>query len=265
MPSMTMRDTSRDYRTYWIRDGLYYGKSTNLGGGSACVLPPDKVAQIPEPDRSMVLDEVTGNPTLCAWIVRIMKSDPDWTHRISQSAKESVVNEMDPSKFQESRGEWPKLRAKVRELLDHVHENVLKEVSGMTLDQKMSVVRRIASGGKVSVPSVHGLGDLGQWDVIGSLVGSLVSAGAGAYGAYTTTSAQQDIAKLQASSAMQSANAQIAIANANAAIAGAQAQIANPISSAVSSLTSATVAGIPIIVPVLGVIGVGLWLAFGRK
>lgn len=259
-----MRDSSRDYQTYWIRDGLWYGKMRNLGSTDSCSLPEDKVAQIPEPDRTIILDEVKGNPSFCAKIVQCMETRKDWVHRISAAAKEAVVNEMDPSKFPERKGDWPKLRERVRDLAQYVKDEAARAAAKLTLPQKIAVVKQIAAGG-LKTRGLSGLGDLGQWDILASLAGSLVSAGASVYGAKVTADAQQDIAKLNASAAMQNAQAQMAIANANAAIAGAQAQIANPISSTLSTLTTTTVAGIPVIIPIIGIVGLGIYLATKKK
>lgn len=263
MPSMVMRDSSKDYRTYWIRDGLYYGVDRGLGA-MPCTLPKDKIAGIPEDDRTILLEETDADPDFCRQIAALMAKDPDWVHTISRSAKAAAENELNPAKGR--KGGWPKLRARVRELLAHVASQAVAAARQLTPEQRFYVIKQLA-GGKPALkkPSVSGLGDLGQWDIIGALVGNLVSAGAGVYGSVVTADAQKDLAKLQANSAMQNAQAQMAIANANAAIASAQAQISSPISSAVSALTSGTVAGIPVIIPISLAAAVALYFALGRK
>lgn len=254
-----MRDSSKDYRTYWLQGGQYYSKMSNLGDPTVCELPPAKLSEIPSDDRLILTEEASADPVFCRDVMKLMATDPEWAHKVSASAKEAVINELHPSMGRKAG--WPRLRARVRELKSAVAEQATSLASKATPAERFALVKRIASGEFKEPKAVAGLGNLGQWDIIGSIVGSLAQVGGSIYGAKITSDAQQDIAKLQASAAMQSAQAQMAIANANAAIAGAQVQMASPI----SSLTSSTIAGIPVIIPILGVAAVGLWLAFGRK
>ena len=256
----TMRDTSRDYDTYWLRDGLAYSRTSTLGA-ITCVLPPEKLAQIPEDDRRILLEETAADPLFCGKVAELMATDPDWAHKVSASAKEAAAIELDPSRRDGPKKAWPLLRARVRDLANAIAQQARSLAAKLTPAERLAVVRQIATGRFRAPAPLRGLGELGQWDIIGSLVGSLATAGANLYGAKVTADAQEDIAKLQASSAMQGAQAQMAIASANAAIAQAQAQVSSPI----AALTSSTIAGVPVIVPVLGVIALGLWLAFGRK
>ena len=264
MPSTLMRDSSTDYRTYWLQGGQYYSKMNGLGA-LPCVLPKDKLAQIPADDRQIVVEETSADPVFCRFVAKLMETQPDWAHRLSASAKAAADSVLNPSKRYGGQHAWPKLQARVRELSNEVAQQAQRLAAQLTPAERFALVKRIAAG-EFRVPKdLRGLGDLGQWDIIGSLVGSLATAGASLYGAKVTANAQEDIAKLQASAAMQGAQAQIAIAQAQASIAQAQAQVSSSISSAVSSLTSTTVAGVPIIVPILGAVAIGLWLAFGRK
>lgn len=213
--------------------------------GDICRLPPEKVAQIPEPDRQVVLDEAAADPAFCRAIVRCMETRPDWAHVISASAKEAVENEIDPKKHPGRRGSWPRLRARVRELAREIPQVAREAAAQLTLPQVMQVVRRIAERGAPDRGNSR-LGNLGQWDIIGSLVGTLANTASSVYSAVVTANAQKSIAQMQADAAMQGAQAQIAMANAQAAIQAAQSNI-NPLSS--------TIGGIPawaIIVPAVG-------------
>lgn len=265
MHAIAMRDSSLNQRTYWLRDGLYYSRASNLGDPAACELPADKLAQIPADDRQVLVEETSADPAFCRAVARVMATDPDWVHTIANSAKAAVNSELLPSKYPGNRTSWPKLRARVRALATETARAARTLADQLTPAERFALVKRIASGEFRVQKGIHGLGNLGQWDIIGSLVGAVAGAGASIYGGYVTADAQRDIAKLQANTAMQTAQAQMAIANANAAIANAQVQVSSPISSAISSMTSATVAGIPVVIPVLGAVALGLWLAFGRK
>jgi hypothetical protein len=263
MPSTVMRDSSKDYRTYWIRNGLYYGVDRGLGDAGAA-LPQDKLSKIPADDRQILVEETDADPAFRALVIRLMATDPQWDHNIAASAKAAAENEINPSKGR--KGGWPRLRARVRDLVQSVATQAAEAASKLTPQERFQTVKAMSTGKiKVKPPAMSGLGDLGQWDIIGSLVGNLVGVGAGIYGATVTADAQKDIAKLQATSAMQNAQAQIAISNANAAIAAAQANILDPIGSTISTLATSTVAGVPVIIPIGAAIAIGLWLAFGRK
>lgn len=245
MPSTLMRDSSADYRTYWLQDGQYYSKMKNLGDSAPCVLPADKVAQIPEADRKAILIETSADPVFCAKIARVMTSDPDWVHTIVNSAKRAIANEMNRNLFPESRGTWPKLREMARNLVDDVSAAV--RVGRAPLAVK-------------SVSGLGGLGNLGQWDIIAGLVGSIGGAAANVYGASVTARAQESIARTQANAAIQAAQANMAIVNAQTAMQNAQASM-NPVSSAFSAITSANIAGIPIIALAIPAIGLIIYLA----
>ncbi len=215
-----MRDSSLDYRTYWLRNGQYYGRE-NLGETApACAIPLDKLSQIPAEDRQIVIDEANADPAFCEKLVRLMATNADWAHLVANSAKETIVNELDPSRFGHRAGMWRKLRERLRALL--------KDVPGLV--QKLERYR--AAGRQPG---------LGQWDIIGSLVGAIGGAAASIYGAKITTDTQKDLAKIQADAAIKAAQSQLATAQAQQALYAAQ----NPVSHAFSTLTTGTVAGIP--------------------
>lgn len=265
---LAMRDSSLDYRTGWIRNGLWYAKQRNkfLGAaGGACAMAPELLQTIPEADRRILLEETEGDPSFCGKVMAAAKS-PDFAHKISESAKRAIANELNPKLFPESKGSWPKLRARVRDLMETVPAAIDKAVAKLTLKEKLAIVRKIAAG-QVPAQGVAGLGELGQWDIIGSLVGAVSGAAASVYNAKVTAEAQEDIAKLQATAAMQGAQAQMAIASANAAIAQAQAQqaaTASPVSSAVASLTTSTVGGVPVLLIAIPVLGAIAYFAFKK-
>jgi hypothetical protein len=245
-----VRDSSLDYRTYWLQGGQYYSRRGLGSTDAVCTLPADKLAQIPEADRKILIDEVNADPAFCAKVARAMATLPDWGHQIAASAKEAIANEMDPSKFRNRAGMWPKLRARAQALVEAVSTAMAQ--------------------GKVPVsatPRLSGLGDLGQWDIIASLVGSVVTAGANVYGATVTANAQQTIARQQAQAAMQAAQANIAMSNAATAMQSANAamnpisSVLAPVSTALQTLATGSIAGIPL----LAFPAVGLIIYFANK
>ena len=257
----TMRDTSRDQNTYWIRDGNYYGRARNLGA-PPCALPADKLAQIPEMDRALLLEEVSANPSFCAEIAKCMETRPDWAARIARSANEAVANEMNPALFRNRIGMWPKLRARVQDLVESSARTIKNKVASMTLDEKTAALNAIASGRR-GVGSLGNLGVAGMFDFLAAVIET-------AGNVYTTDligDTKEDIAKIQANSAMQTISAQQSIANAQAAIAAAQtrqAAIQSPVGAAIATFTTSTVAGIPV-VAILAAGGLAIWYVLKGK
>lgn len=243
MGTAAIRDSSLDYRTYWLQGGQYYERM-GLGAAPACSLPLDKLRQIPEADRKVLIEEVNADPAFCEKVARCMATKSDWGHLIATSAKEAIANEMDPSKFRNRAGMWPKLRARARFLVDEVSKAMAQ--------------------GKVPVGArpMAGLGELGQWDIIASLVGSIGSAATNIYTAGVTSRAQIDAQRDQANAAIAAAQAQMNAINAANAMQSAQASM-SPVSSALSTVTSATVAGIPLLA--LAIPAIGLIIYFATK
>ncbi len=258
-----MRDTAQDYRTYWIGNGNYYGKMRSLGAAAECQLPADKVAQIPQPDRQMVIDEAKGNPSFCAAIARCM-GEANWQEKLARSAKEAIVNQMDPRRFPGSKGKWPKLRLKVDELVAAAHTSVKRALASMTPEQKLATARLVAGGAPAaSISGLGDLGDLGFFDVLASLVTTVAKVGGDLYTADLMADSREDLAKIQANTAIRTATTNQAITSAQAAIEASrlqQAAIQSPVGAAISTLTTSTVAGVPVMLIAIPLIGVVVYL-----
>lgn len=256
----TMRDTSADYRTYWIRDGMYYGKARSLGA-APCVLPPDKLAQLPENDQKLLLNEIEGNPSFCSKVAKCMADRPDWAKLISTSAKEAIVNEFNPSKFPNRKGMWPKLRATMNDFVGAASSTIKNKIASMTLDQKTAALKEIAKGGRQSSGQAL-LGNLGVAGIFDFLASAIETAG----NMYTTdlvADTREDIARIQANAAMNTFTAQQSIANAQAAIAAAQTQqaaIQSPVGAAISTITTSTVGGIPVLLIAIPLVGALIYM-----
>jgi len=253
----SIRDSSLDYRTYWLQGGQYYGRRGLEGLDAACELPMDKLRGFSEEERKAIVDEADADSAFCKQVAKCLETDPDCSRKISRSMREAVANELDPSRFKNRSGTWPILRKKVRSIVEEAAPAIEKAVESMPFKKKIEIIKAIASGRKIAT-NLSGLGNLG--DIFSSIIDGI----GGYFGSRVTASAQRDIATTNANAAINLANAQITIANANAAIAAAQERISNPISSAISTLTTSTVAGIPIIIPILGAIGVGLYFFFKK-
>lgn len=253
MPSTLMRDSSADYRTYWLQGGQYYSKMRNLGDPAACELPADKLAQFSDLERKAILDEAAGNPGLCRKLYSIMTKNPNWKRVIESSMRSAVANALN-HRIGEA-GPWRKLQETAKAMVDRAFSEVDQKVNSLTLGQKMQVIQSIATAGK---PTLSGIG-------LGDIFSDLIGGVADYFGNRTIARAQESIARTQANATIAVANAQMSVAQANAAIVAAQERISSPISSVVSTLTSTTVAGVPILIPILGAVGLALWFAFGKK
>lgn len=247
-----MRDTSRDYRTYWIRDGEYYGKAQNLGA-LPCALPEDKLAQLSDYDLKILLDEVSGNPSFCAKVSECMRTRPDWAKLISDSAKEAVVNELNPSRFQNRKGMWPKLRGKLNDFVGAASAAIKRSTSSLTLEQKTAALRELAKAPPASGSRLLGnLGVAGIFDFLSSAVG----AAGDLYTANLVNDTREDIARIQANAAMNTITAQQSIARAQAAMAAIQ----SPVSAAISTFTTSTVGGVPVLLIAVPLVGILIYM-----
>ncbi len=264
-----MRDTSRDERTYWLRNGLYYGRARSLGEDTAnCNLPVDKLNQMSESDRALLLEEVKGNPSFCSIVARCMNERSDWYQQLSASAREAIANEFNSSTFPGRKGQWNKLRAKANDLLEMAATQIRQATSKLTPEERLEIVRGIARGRGGAVPVKPAMGDLGFLDILSSLVGTISQVGANVYNTKVIADTKEDIARIQANSAVTSLSAQQSIAAANAAIAAAQAQqaaIQSPVGAAISSLTTSTVGGIPVMLIVIPLVGTLFYLFTKRR
>lgn len=230
MHARKIRDSSLDYRTYWLQNGEYYDRR-NLGDAApACALPLDKLAQIPAEDRQIVIEEANADPAFCQKLANLMATNADWAHLVANAAKEAIVNELDPSRFGHRAGQWRMLRKRLHDLL--------KDVPGI-----VEKLERYRASGRTP--------GLGQWDIIASLVGAVGGAASSIYGAQLTASTQQSIAKAQADAAVKAAQAQMATM-------AAQQAMQNPL----STIMTGNVGGIPTI---LILAGIGAAIFFGTK
>ena len=106
-------------------------------------------------DRSLLLSEAKLDPAFGRRIEKTLAL-PDGEMRVAMSARRAFVNELDPRLYPESKGTWKALRS-------------------LTPSLMKSAMKVIESG---DPKALAGLGDLGQWDIIGQIAGAVVQAGA---------------------------------------------------------------------------------------
>ncbi|MDD5305481.1 MAG: hypothetical protein PHS14_20465 [Elusimicrobia bacterium] len=216
-------------------------------------------------DIALVEQESKANPAFGRKLSSILRQ-PGGERDLSIWARKVIANQLNPRMYPETKGEWPVLRRQTTAIAESMPSIVEKLVERMPLSEKMAAVRAIADGDTPQLV-MAGLGDLGQFEIIGSLIGAAAGAASSIYGARVTASAQKDIAKIQANAAMQSASAQVAIANAQAAITQAQAKQAEQLAVAASSsspagfLTQDIGGGVPGWAVPAGIAGLGLFAA----
>lgn len=173
-------------------------------------------------DQQLIAEECQADPAFCARVQATL-SLPNGPAILAASARRAVANEFNPSVYPETAGTWNQLRAAVR-----------------------STVNEIST--QMSLPAVQkatmkGLGNLGQ-DDIGSIIGPIISAVAGAAGAVAsaevTASAQRQIASETISANEALIQAQEAEAASQAAMVNAQAAQTGAVGTNVSSIVSTT-------------------------
>lgn len=238
-------------------------------------LPVMDLAPFREMDRRQIAEEMAANPAFGAWLRSALRR-PDGERLIALSAQKAIANEFDPSLYPETRGQWVTLRKRAVELARELPEIVGREIDRLPFEEKMRMVRAIGAGLEPRLGiGLSGVGDLGQYDIIGSLITSIASAASTAYSARVTASAQRDIAKIQAQAAMKDIETAQAIAKAQQAIneakavqataEAAKAQAGAP-GSVTEVLSRPVVAGIPIwAFPIVGLLGLVLYLVFKRR
>lgn len=204
-------------------------------------------------DRTLIKREAQADPRL-AKVVAVMLREPDGERKVAEFAKAAVLNELNPKLFPETKGYWNLLRNSIRKVTEEMPRAIAATVARMTPEERAQAVKDVEAGRVPTFnPKMLGeLGDLGQFEIIGSLVGSLVQAGASAYGAYVTNSTQRQIANMQLQAQQAQLNAQMDMARAQQAIAAAQAQqsiipeaIQQPVQ-AVASALSTDIGGMPL-------------------
>lgn len=204
-------------------------------------------------DRALIEEEAATDPVF-AKRLKVTLAFPDGEKRIAISARKAIVNELNPDLYPETCGLWKRLRFVVRDLMQFVGDSV----HGIELE---AAIR------KEAVSRLSGLGDLGQFEIIGQLIGAV----ANVYSARIQSSAAKEIASEQLAAQMAQiqaqesmARAQTAMANAQIAQTGAPGQAASAASSLATNVASAAsnmidtisqpvVAGIPLWVILLGV------------
>lgn len=240
-------------------------------------LAEDALAVFGEADRRQIAEEIAANPSFGKRLVAAL-GRYDGERLVVLSARKAIANEFDPSLYPETKGEWLTLRKRAVELARALPDIVGAEIDKLPLAVRMQMVRAIGEGHHPSI-AVAGMGDLGQFEIIGSLVSSIAGAASSIYSARVTASAQQSIAKIQAQTAMKDLETQMTIASATQAIAKAkaaqataeatkaQAEVAKvEAGTVVGVLTKDIGAGIPLwVVPVaLGVLGLVLYFVFRK-
>jgi hypothetical protein len=173
-------------------------------------------------DRDLILLEAKNDPEFERQLSEVLKL-PDGEEQVAISARKAVLNELSPDLYPEVAGHWPILRSVVNKTMDAVKNSTAKKV--VTINPKPS-----------------GLGELGQFDILGPLISAVAGAGASIYSASVQSSTQKQIANQQLQANMQEIHAQEAMAAAQKAIANAQTTQA--IQAVLPSALAAPVAGV---------------------
>lgn len=204
----------------------------------------EKAAVFQSPDdRRLISAEASSDPAFARELSRML-SLPDGEKRVVDYAKKAVLNELNPGLYPETSRKWPKLRKAVSLLVSELPGAIVDSIDRLPLSERTAALAALARGEGVVAPI--SLGDLGQFEIIGSLIGSIAGAAASIYNTKLQTSTARQIADMQLRANEQAIQAQTAEAQARTAIANAQvaqalqqtlpAPVANAASSVIASL-----------------------------
>ncbi len=210
-------------------------------------------------DRLLIRREASADPRFARKVAQMLR-EPDGEEKVAIFAKQAILNELDPRQFPETRGYWTLLRTTARKIVDELPAAIARGVAKMTPAEREHAAQMVKAGGTpLLVPNI---GELGQFEIIGSLVGAVAGAASSIYGNYLMTSTQKQIASMQLDAQQKQLDAQIAMANAQIAMSNAKAAqaaeasilpaaIVQPVQ-AVASALSTEVAGLPLWLLILG-------------
>jgi hypothetical protein len=173
-------------------------------------------------DRDLILLEARNDPEFERQLSEVLKL-PDGEEQVAISARKAVLNELSPDLYPEVKGHWPILRSVIQKSIAAVKDSTSKQI--VTIN-----------------PNPKGLGELGQFDILGPLISAVAGAGASIYSAKIQSSTQKQIANEQLQANMQEIQAQEAMAAAQKAIAGAQTTQA--VQAVLPAVLAAPVAGV---------------------
>ena len=189
------------------------------------MVPQELLLDFSDSDRQIITEEAMADPAFGDKLHETLLQ-PGGPQAVALCARRAVANEFNPKLFPESKGMWPNLRKLAVEMAKALPDIAGKEIDQLPFDTKVKLVKEVAAGkNPIGMGFFGDLGDLGQLEVIGSLVSSLVGAGSSIYNARLVASTQKDIAKIQQSAQMATLNAQMKIADAQKSVAEAQAQV----------------------------------------
>lgn len=224
----------------------------------------DTLGRLSFEDQQHLLREVEESPAMATHIAELLKT-PDPILALNQSARASVLNELEPWQYSHTVGLWPILRKEVHKAPDAIIKAVRDEVKKMTFQEKVAILQAMRDGrlelGLGSIES-HGLG----W--VGALVGGLVGAIGSAVNTKISADLQDDLAKTQANLQRELAAKKLAsdreMAEKRLAVEAAlrAEQIARKAEVERIAVAPEIVAGVPAwLIPVgVGVAGLLLWL-----
>ena len=202
---------------------------------SPTVLPAALLAPFPPDDQAMIAREAAASPSFSAAVTVALqqRGGPEF---VAQSARKAIANELNPSLYPESAGQWPVLRKMTSDLASSMPDTVAAQAAKLSLNEKIKYLQTVTRTGiptprgmsgflGTAAPAAGASSALSTLGVVGGLMGGIAAAGATIYTAHVLASTQKDIAKIQAGAVTHNADVALQIAQAQAAMAGAQARI----------------------------------------
>jgi len=243
-------------------------------------------------DHRLLREEAAVSPAFGRKL-EAMIDRPNGVALLNDSARRAVLNELNPREYPKSKGEWTVLRKQMRILLRDIPKSIDESLSKLSLEEKTRMLEAYAMGGvqvhaQMAEYPVESLGQIAE------IIGAVVGAASSVYGAKLQSNTQKQIAKIQAAGEAKSLEANMTIAKAQmalqaaqvasiqqqtaaiesgttlpgatpeiaAAIAAKKAELASPGGSIMAAITKDIGGGVPLVVPVVGVLGTVLYFVF---
>lgn len=140
--------------------------------------PAVSIRRLPFRDQRHLLREMNRSPEFGRELARIF-SQPEPLAALHQSSMRAALNELDPSRYPESTGQWLVLRHEIRQL-GKVLPKVLKEIAeGLTFKEKLVLLDALKAGQglHIGMSGMEGMGFLGP--LLGVVLPAIISVGGG--------------------------------------------------------------------------------------
>jgi len=235
---------------------------------------------LPFATRAQMYDEGAYDERFWSYASRLLAGERDPKSVAENAMLRAAINEMDPSRFPDTAGEWPVMRARMRQTIELVTQGAIHRAlpgphePGFLQDFGITpIIQAIAEGAGEAIyerTGQVGLSEFGQWAIIATAINTLAPIGMSYYQRREQLRQQRrQIAAQQAEAqaAQQQAAAILAQQQAAAAAAAKQQQVQQAVAAQRRAAAAVPSGGVPwyfIIGGLVALLGLG-YLAFRKR